>query len=483
MRMMLEIQAVLDHDEGDGEAKDEDGKLEKPEKPKAPEPSLDGVPEWFVGPLIAELVAHEVGHTIGLRHNFKASSIYTLDEINGEDVRGKKPFASSVMDYLPINMEMRSKEERGDHTMIDIGPYDEWAIEYGYSFTNDDGLKKILARNSDPLLVYGTDEDTYGVDPYARRYDFGKDPLAYAKNQIKLANYHRERIIDKFVKDGDSWAKARRGYELTISLQMRATSMMANWIGGAFVSRAHKGDNNAPEPIRVVPAEDQRDALSFVLNNTFNDEAWGITPELLRKMSIDKWLDGNFMTTSEAAWPVHDRIMAYQRSTLSSLMNPQTLGRVYDNEFFTPEKEDMVTLPELLETVHNTVWNELDAIEAKKYTSRQPAISSLRRNLQSTHLERLIDLTMDSGSGYGASDKPASNLAMHTLRGLKRDIDKLLGNATIKLDPYSESHLNEASVRIAKALDAQYIYNAGAMSGGGGAITLLLGNEADEIDR
>ena len=92
--------------------------------------------------------------------------------------------------------------------MIGIGPYDYWAIEYGYTPSSD--LKPILNRVAEPELQYATDEDTGGPDPLARRYDFSKNPLDYAKNQMRLAKYHRGRLLEKFVKDGESWRKARQ---------------------------------------------------------------------------------------------------------------------------------------------------------------------------------------------------------------------------------------------------------------------------------
>ncbi len=120
------------------------------------------------------VVAHEVGHTLGLRHNFKASSRYTLAEINSEAVKGKNTLATSVMDYIPINIPYQVGDTNGDWTMIGIGPYDYWAIEYGY--TPDEGkLPEILKRVSEPDLQYATDEDTGGADPMARRYDYSKD--------------------------------------------------------------------------------------------------------------------------------------------------------------------------------------------------------------------------------------------------------------------------------------------------------------------
>ncbi len=299
------------------------------------------MPEWFVGPLLADLVAHEVGHTLGLRHNFKASAMLKLDDINSKAVKGKKTITSSVMDYTPINYRYESGEIQGDYAMTDIGPYDFWAIEYGYTFDDKD-LPEILKRCSEPELQYATDEDTTGPDPLARRYDFSSDPLDYAKEQMKLVKLYRGRILEKFVKDGDSWAKARRGYELTLSLQTRAANMMANWVGGAFVNRDKKGDPGDRPPVEVVPAAQQREALKFVIETSFNDEAYGLTPKLLERMSVDKWLDGGSHSSmsNEATWPIHDRILGVQASALTWLMNPTTLRRVYDNELRLTEDVD-----------------------------------------------------------------------------------------------------------------------------------------------
>ncbi|HUY36239.1 MAG TPA: zinc-dependent metalloprotease [Pirellulales bacterium] len=435
---------------------------------------LDGMPEEFVGPLLAELVAHEVGHTLGLRHNFKASSVYSLADINNEKMKGK-PLAGSVMDYLPINIDMKDGAIQGEYAMVDIGPYDLWAIEYGYTFEAD--LKPILARVAEPELRFATDEDTMGPDPLARRYDFSSNPLEYARSRMKLARLHRERMIEKFVKDGDSWAKARSGYEMTLKMQLDAVGNMADWLGGAFINRDKKGDKNGRPPVEVVPAAAQRDALKFVIENTFNDEAFGLTPDLLRHMTLDKWLDGDgfelFM--QDATWPVHDRVMGIQGSTLTMLMNPTTLRLVYDNEVSTAADVDVLTLPELLETISTAIWSELDKPPAQGATARKPVISSLRRNLQREHLERLIDLTLPSAA-FSAAHKPISNLALLRLRELKDRTAKALEQKGL-LDPYTLAHLTEAQVRIDKALDAQYIYNTNDLRGPAIGFPFIFGQE------
>ncbi|MEM7164025.1 MAG: zinc-dependent metalloprotease [Planctomycetota bacterium] len=440
LSMSREIALAADKAKKDGKEEDEE--------------LLDGMPARFIGPLLADLVAHEVGHTLGLRHNFCASSLYTFAEINSDDVKGKKPFTASVMDYNPINIDMNDNTQ-GDYAMIDIGPYDMWAIEYGYTFSKK--LDKILARCTEPALQYATDEDTSGPDPRARRYDFAKEPLDFAKSQINLANYHRERIIEHFVKEGDSWAKARRGYDLTLSTQMRAVSMMANWVGGSFVHRAKKGDGDRP-PIEPVSAKRQRDAIAFVIQHSFYDEAFGITPDLMKHMSVDKWFDGGGFLSAmrDATYPLHDRVMGIQASALTMLMNPTTLGRVYDNELRVEGSEDCLTLPEVLNLVTDSVWEELTMTSAGgNYTVRSPMISNLRRNLQRTHLDRLIDLALRN-KGRTAAYKSIASLSSLHLRKLEQMISDTL-NAHESVDDYSNAHLTDCQTRIKKALEARFI--------------------------
>lgn len=443
MRMSVGMMGLLDDD--DEEAKDKEDE----------EQMLDGMPESFIGPLLADLVAHEVGHTLGLRHNFKASSLYTIAELNSEEMKGKKPFAGSVMDYLPTNFKVDNGEVQGDYAMIGVGPYDMWAIEYGYTMESD-ALPKILSRVAEPELAFCSDEDTFGPDPLARRYDFGKDPLTYAKDRFQLAQITREKILDKYVKDGQAWQRARQGYLLTLGLQTKATSMMANWLGGTFVNRDKKGDPDERDPIIVVPAEDQRNALEFVIETAFSDESYGLTTELLTHMPGDHFADFFEQITNEHAWPVHDKIMGIQASTLSQLMNPTVLRRVYDNEFRVPDDEEALTLNELLTTLNKSIWKEIEKTPKGKFSERKPAISSLRRNLQSEHLQRLMDLGVQKRSG--AAMKPIANLASMEIRNLQKKLEKAAANS--KLDPYTKAHLEDSHVRVTKWLEAQYVVQA-----------------------
>jgi hypothetical protein len=241
---------------------------------------------------------------------------------------------------------------------------------------------------------------------------------------------------------------------------MRALSMMANWAGGAFVHRDHKGDKGDRAPVEPVPAATQREALRWVVENAFKDECYGLTPAVLRRMNADHLVsDESFFGFEEATYPVHDRVMGMQGSVLTMLMSPTRLRRIYDNESLIDQDKDAVTLPELMDTVTTAVFSEVGTVPKTQHTARKPLISSLRRNLQRELVDRLIDLAQPGGDRTAAA-KPISNLALAHLRQLKERIGKALAAEPGKLDPYTRAHLEDAHVRITKALEAPYIFNA-----------------------
>ena len=186
---------------------------------------IDGVPESFIGPQLKDVIMHEVGHTLGLRHNFKGSRIYDLDEMNDPEMKGK-PIAGSVMEYLPVNINYGEDANQGEYTMVTLGPYDYWVIEYGYG----SNPKKTLERVAEPMLAYATDEDTMGPDPTARRFDNAKNPLDYADSQIALVKHLRSQIIEEMVEDGESWSEARKAYDLLLGKHAASVGIASNWI-------------------------------------------------------------------------------------------------------------------------------------------------------------------------------------------------------------------------------------------------------------
>ena len=430
--------------------------------------TLDGVPEEFIGPLLKEVIMHEVGHTLGLRHNFKGSQLVGYEEMNADGFEG--PISSSVMDYLPVNIAFGDGVVQGPWTTTTIGPYDSWAIAYGYT---PGDVKEVLARAEEPELIYATDEDTTGPDPMARRFDHAENPLDYADAQMMIVKELRGRILDDMVDDGESWAKARRGYDMLLFKHRSAVGVASNWIGGSTVNRVKKG--MAADPIESIPADQQRRALAFVLDSTMNDEAFGLTPELLRKMTVEKWYDGGGMrdVSADATYPVHSKIASVQRSALTGILNPSTLNRAYDNEY-RADGEDVLTVPEIMDTVRGSVWGELGTRPDGSATVTDPYISSLRRNLQRSHLERVVDLSGES-NGFGSTSATVASLARQQLRDLDQEIGEILSRDGDKLDAYSRAHLADAKAIIDRVLNSDYIYNQSSGGGGMSPFMMLFG--------
>jgi hypothetical protein len=409
--------------------------------------TLDGVPESFAGPQLAHLVAHEVGHTLGLRHNFKASGLYTLAEINSAEMKGK-PHAGSVMDYIGTNFNIDKSRVQGDYCMVGIGPYDMWAIEYGYTF---DDPAKVLARVGEKGHAYLTDEDTGGPDPLARRYDFTKDPLDFAKAEMDLVRQLRSMILEKYVKQGDSWERARKGYAKTLGKQRKAIDMMAPWVGGTHVSRVKKGDANTGDPLVPVSVDQQRAALAFIIDNAFRDEAFGLTPELVNKMTLEKWENDPRTMMADSTPSINDMIAGTQATALTLLLNPGTLGRVYDNEQRIPASEDAFTLPELMSALSGEIFKEISTSSLGASDPRKPVISSFRRNLQADYTDRLIAVA----TGKAGLPRVARQLSRQELRDLKARLDATVAKAGEgNCDPYTRAHLTDLQVRVDAALDA-----------------------------
>jgi hypothetical protein len=417
---------------------------------------IDGVPEEFIGPLLREVIMHEVGHTLGLRHNFKGSALLEYDEMNSAENGDIGAISSSVMDYLPINVAHGEGLEQGQWTTATVGPYDVWAIEYGYAAGD---TKEILARSAeDRSLDFATDEDTPGPDPMARRFDHAGDPLDYAEAQIALAQELRSSIIENMVDDGESWAKARRAYNMLLNKQLGGAAIASNWVGGSTVHRVVKGDGSGRDPIEPIDADTQRRAVAIVLDSTMPDEAYGLTPELLSKMTVDKWFDSGGIrdVMRDATYEPHATIGGIQRTAFTWLLNPTTLRRVYDNEFRAAEGEDVITIAEILNAVRESVWTELDTRPEKG--AKKSHVSSLRRNLQRAHLDRIVSLA-SSSNGLGVVSSPMASLARQQLREINEQIAEVMSRDGGRLDAYSKAHLIDAKGHIERVIDAAYVYN------------------------
>lgn len=423
----------------------------------------DEWPEAFVGQVLKEVVMHEVGHTLGLRHNFKASSWKSLDEMQEDGVEAT---SGSVMDYNPIRIGPEVGRE-GHYVTQTLGPYDFWAIEFGYTFDKKK-LASIPKRVAEEGLAYGTDEDRWSSDPLVNAFDASKEPLEYASRRMQQVQRMLPGIVERVVSPGEGYQKARRAFDMLIYDYARNSWYMTRYVGGHYVHRDHKGDPDARPPVEPVPAHKQRKALKLVNEKMFGEKAFDFPPELLNYLAVGRWSHwGSRDTSGSPEYPIHDRILQLQLWTLFDFINPSTLSRVYDAELRLDPDEDALTVAELLETLTDAIFNELNK-ESGEYTNRKPLINSFRRNLQHEYVLNLGEIALEGT--YGRSPQAARTQAWFRLRKLHESIQALLGRAqsgALKLDDYSQAHLEETTQRISKVLEASFTRNEAAPSGGG----------------
>ncbi len=403
---------------------------------------------------LKDVAMHEVGHTLGLRHNFKASTLLSLDELNNPEKTKETGLASSVMDYAPANIVQKGTEQ-GDFYSTTIGPYDYWAIDYGYrAFSSGSEekaqLKKIAARSGEPGLGFATDEDSRGIDPdpYANKHDLGKDPMEFAKRQAKLVGSLMPGIVDRVTEEGEDYNQARRAFNVLLATQGRAVFFAARFIGGLKVSRSHKGDKDAPPPFQVVDADKQREALDFLREYVFSDEPYQVDPQLYNLLAPSNWNHWGSPMKFRSDFAVHDVISMWQNRVMSQLLSSLTLQRLHDAELKVPSDEDTLTTAELIEKLTSIVFAELDDLEPGDYSNRKPAISSLRRNLQRSYLVKLSNLAM----GRTAAPQDCQAIAYAQLSGLVKKMES--AKIVEGLDTYTKSHLQTSSDRARKVLDA-----------------------------
>ncbi|HEX8878162.1 MAG TPA: zinc-dependent metalloprotease [Phycisphaerales bacterium] len=415
--------------------------------PKSPD-TLDDLPEEYLGQMIRYISAHEVGHCLGLQHNMISSTIRSLKEINSTSFSGAT--VGSVMEYAAANINYNLGDVQGPYATPVLGPYDKWVIAYGYG--PEDKLPELLKKSGEPDLIYQAQSAiTFDADPRNNTWDLGADNLQFAESRLGLIKEVRAKLLDKIVKEGESWAVARRRYTATLNSQLQMLSIASRWIGGSFLNNDSKGDPGDRAPISDVPAESQRRALKLIIDNAFEDSSFGLTPEIVRYLNKEHFYDNNEII-SDSSFTVHDSLGGVQSVALTMIMNPTRLRRLYDNEFRTAGTDNMITMNEVVRTVTDNVWREY-AKPSGSFSDKSPMASSLRRNLQREHLERLVTLSLlrDSGSASIRAISSIARLELKRVDGLAE------GALKASPDAYTKAHLDDARTRIAKTLEASYV--------------------------
>ena len=337
----------------------------------------------FVSAFLKAVVMHEVGHALGLRHNFRGSTVYPLTKISDPKFSSEVGITGSIMDYNPINLAVKG-EAQGAYVVPSIGPYDYWAIEYAYrplaKETESEELKKIAARGAtDPLLAYSSDEESIaGLDPDVSQYDLGSDPLLYLQKRLVLSRELWQRLESRRLKPGESYEILRRNFDAGFREVGRVANLTAKYVGGVYYVRDFAGTSNLP--LTPVAPDKQRAALKLLASGVFSADSFRFKPEFLRSMGIDYLNIGFNQARLNPDFSLRARVLQLQTTTLNQLMSDAVMSRLLDSEVKVNKADQALGLGELFTTLQGSIWSEL---------ARGAPISGPRRDLQREHLRRV----------------------------------------------------------------------------------------------
>ncbi|PKD44157.1 zinc-dependent metalloprotease [Rhodohalobacter barkolensis] len=397
----------------------------------APDEELEG----FQKEAMTMLILHELGHTFGLNHNMQASTLHSPEDIHSEDLANTVGLTGSVMDYSSVNVNS-DRDNQGRYYDIKPGPYDVWAIEFGYKSELDDEnqRKAHLERSTEDELAFGNDADDMrspgkAIDPRIMVGDMSADPVAYGVERIEMSRELMDGLLEKYgTREGQSYQELRNAYMALMSQQRTQTGVISRQIGGVYRDRAFIGQEGGDIPFRPVPAEEQKEAMSYLNQYLFAPDAFSSSHEVYNYLQIQR-RGFNFFSMSEDP-KIHDMVLSMQANVLNHLMHPNTMKRITDSRTYG----NSYSLAEMMGDLTSSLF-DADA---------RGNVNTFRQNLQVDYVNRLTSV-LDSD----AFDNISKSTALYNLQNIRSMMDNK-GN----VNEETRAHTAHLKTVIDKALES-----------------------------
>jgi len=354
---------------------------------------------------LKELIMHEVGHTLGLNHNMKSSHLWSPEELYDAETIEGKALTGSVMDYAVINITP-DREAQGQYFSPTVGPYDEWAIEWGYKVCDEDELLEIASRSNEPDLIFGNDADDMrspgkAIDPRVNVDDLSDDPITYSVDRIKLVNSMFGDIIEDYSDEGETYQEMRQAYMMLNYQMFLGSQVISRYIGGVYVNRSVQGQEEGAMPYTPVALEDQKRAMNALAEYVFAVDAYDRPSEVYNYLAMQR-RGYNFFGGPEDP-KIHTMALQNQTYVLYHLLHPNTLQRIVDSGEYGNEYD--------LSTMMNDLTNAIfqDDISG--------SVNTFRQNVQVQYTEMLVNI---ANNDYGRYSNHAVSQAIYHLNKIDR---------------------------------------------------------------
>lgn len=369
----------------------------------------DAADKEFVQQTLHRLVLHEVGHTLGMSHNMRASTLLTLEEIHNPEIVAERGLCNSVMEYPAINFPAKP-EYKSSFFDSNPGPYDYWVIEYGYSQGVEDEtaeaerLESILSRSHQHELTFGNDADDMrspgkAINPEVNIYDLTSEPVAYASERCDLVKDLMPRLKDRYVVEGESMHDFRNAFLVLSAEYATQLGVMSRWIGGVNFDRSVGGQNPESKPFQPIEKAKQKEAMKALEKYAFAPDAFAVPDEIYNYLQAQRRGFGHFGGGEDPK--ISQRAANAQKAVLRHLLHPSTLQRITDSEFYG----NTYRLDEVMTDLSDAVF-EVDL---------KTSVNSHRQNLQVMYVEMLVK-TLDEKSPFHTS---AKSMALYEMKRIK----------------------------------------------------------------
>jgi len=353
------------------------------------------------------LILHEMGHTLGLNHNMKSSQLHSISDINNEDITAKIGLTGSVMDYPAINYN-NDRDNQGQYWTMRPGPYDIWAIQFGYQTMSEIETKDLLSKSTQPELIFGNDADDMrspgkAIDPRVNVGDLTNDAIQYSINRINLANEIAKEVLAKYnaQEEGNSYQLLGNSYFVLTGQQAAAANTISRYIGGIYIDRAMVGQYGATKPYTPVSLQDQKRSMTALSKYVFSSNSFSAPKELYNYLAPQR---RGFNLRSKTEDPkIHGRVLGIQKSVLKHLLHPNTLQRITDSELYG----NKYTLSAFMTDLNSAIFN------SDIYSN----VNSFRQNLQLEYTNMLIDML--TGKQNNKFTHNAKSMALYNLKAIR----------------------------------------------------------------